>query len=73
MARININKRVDLNKVFKVSVLEYERGWGSKVDEVIYFDNEPEAKEYVNKFNSRNTEIRVPDWYMVANYNGKVG
>ncbi len=66
MARINrpVGYRVDL--------LEYERGWGSKVDEVLYFDNEPEAREYVRSFNAKNTDATVPDWYMIADYRGSV-
>ena len=57
---------------FRVDLLEYERGWGSKVDETLYFDNEPEAREYVRTFNAKNTATTVPDWYMVADYRGSV-
>jgi hypothetical protein len=66
MAQIN---RPD---AYKVIVLEYERGWGSKVDDTLYFDNETEAREYVRKFNERNYDDEVPDWYMIAEYCGKV-
>jgi hypothetical protein len=55
-------------KTWRVDIMEYERGWGSRLDESIYFDNEEEAKNYVTKFNSQNTANTVPDWYMVANY-----
>lgn len=57
---------------YRVDLIEYERGWGSKVDETIYFDNEDEARQYVEKFNSKNTETKVPDWYMIADYRGRV-
>lgn len=57
---------------FRVDLIEYERGWGSKIDETLYFDNEEEAREYVNKFNARNTATTVPDWYMVADYRGRI-
>jgi hypothetical protein len=66
MARINrpVGYRVDL--------IEYERGWGSKIDETIYFDNEAEAREYCKNFNAKNTAKEVPDWYMIADYRGSM-
>lgn len=57
---------------YKVNIIESERGWGSKIDEVKYFDNEFEAKEFVKTFNSKNDENLVPDWYMYAEYCGKI-
>jgi hypothetical protein len=57
---------------YRVDLIEYERGWGSKIDETIYFDNEQEALEYVRNFNSKNTAKEVPDWYMIADYRGKI-
>jgi hypothetical protein len=56
----------------RVDIIEYERGWGSKVDDVVYFDNKAEAVKYCEDFNARNTETAVPDWYMVAEYRGLV-
>ena len=57
---------------YRVDIMEYERGWGSKVDETIYFDNEEEAREHVRNFNAQNTSETTPDWYMVAEYCGRV-
>jgi hypothetical protein len=57
---------------YRVDLIEYERGWGSKVDDTLYFDNEAEAREYVKTFNARNTATTVPDWYMIADYCGRV-
>jgi len=57
---------------YRVDVIERERGWGSKIDQTLYFDNEAEARNYVQTFNTRNTATTVPDWYMVAEYRGKV-
>jgi hypothetical protein len=57
---------------YRVDLIEYERGWGSKVDDTLYFDNEAEAREYVSTFNSKNTAKEVPDWYMIAEYRGRV-
>lgn len=51
---------------WKVAIIESERGWGQKVDDVKYFDNEEEANQFVRKFNSQNTAGHVPDWYMYA-------
>lgn len=58
--------------LYKVIIMEYERGWGSKVDETKYFDTEVSAKEFVREFNKRNTAATAPDWYMQAEYIGKV-
>lgn len=59
-----------VNRSYQVDIMEYERGWGSRVDESIYFDNEEEARAYVEQFNSKNTGPTAPDWYMVAEYRG---
>jgi hypothetical protein len=65
--------QITLPKSFRVSIVEYERGWGSKVDQVLYFDDEEEAKKYARNYNAMyNTETTVPDWYMVAQYDGQV-
>ena len=52
--------------MFYVDVMEYERGWGSRVDETKSFVTREEADKFVNDFNSQNTDDPVPDWYMVA-------
>jgi hypothetical protein len=58
---------------YRVDIIESERGWGSKVDEVKYFDNEVEAKRFVKDYNEKwNKSDIVPDWYMVAEYVGLV-
>jgi hypothetical protein len=57
---------------YRVDIVEHERGWGSKIDETLYFDNEDQARFYAETFNTRNTEKTVPDWYMVAEYRGLV-
>lgn len=66
--------QVTLQKAYRVDIIESERGWGSKIDESIYFDNELEARLYVKVYNdTHNTATEVPDWYMRADYVGKVG
>ena len=52
--------------MFYVDVMEFERGWGSRVDETKSFATREEADKFVNDFNSQNTDDPVPDWYMVA-------
>lgn len=60
-----------VNKTYKVQIVEYERGWGSKVDEELYFDDQQEAKQYVIDYNNKyNNKPTVPDWYMKAVYVG---
>jgi hypothetical protein len=54
-----------------VDVYEYERGWGSKVDFTEWFPSREKAVAYATKFNSKNTETVVPDWYMVARLRGE--
>lgn len=55
-----------------VHLIESERGWGRKVDEVIKFDTEKEALDYCKDYNGKhNTKKEVPDWYMVAEYVGE--
>lgn len=47
-------------------LIESERGWGSKVDEILYFDNDQLANDYIKEFNSKNSANSAPDWYMRA-------
>ena len=50
----------------RVEVIESERGWGQKVEDVLYFDTQSEAEKWVKEYNSKNDSIDVPDWYMYA-------
>lgn len=51
---------------YKVVIIESERGWGQKIDEIKYFTDEKKAKEFVKEYNSYNDKTEVPDWYMYA-------
>jgi hypothetical protein len=51
---------------FRVDIIECERGWGRKVDEIKYFDDANEAYKFVEEFNAKNNLPYVPDWYMYA-------
>jgi hypothetical protein len=64
--------QIQIPVAYQVDVIEYERGWGQRLVETLYFDNELEAKNHCNKINSRNTDDVAPDWYMMAYYKGKV-
>lgn len=50
-----------------VHIIESERGWGSKIDEVKEFPTREAAEKFVSDFNSDNIQDGpVPDWYMIA-------
>lgn len=49
-----------------VDLIEFERGWGSKVDDTKEFDSWDDAHLFKNKFNEKNNLAEVPDWYMIA-------
>jgi hypothetical protein len=55
-----------INTMYKVDLIESERGWGQRTDETKYFETEKEALAFVKEYNSANTATRVPDWYMYA-------
>ena len=57
---------------YRVDIIESESGWGQKIDEVKYFDNEIEARKFVTDYNAKNDKPYVPEWYMYADYRGKV-
>lgn len=51
---------------FKVNLVESERGWGQRLDEVEEYDTYEEAVKRITDFNSKNTGNEIPDWYMFA-------
>jgi hypothetical protein len=63
---------IKIGNIYKVEIIESERGWGQKVDEVKYFDSEESARQFCRQYNSRNNQDVAPDWYMRADYAGKV-
>lgn len=58
------------NIVCKVDIIESELGWGQKIDETIYFDDEEEARKYAEDYNKLNNPPRdsTPEWYMFAKF-----
>lgn len=51
---------------YQVKIIESERGWGSKVDEVINFNSLKEANDFVSNYNKQNNKDYVPDIYWRA-------
>lgn len=57
--------------VFEVWMEEYERGWGSRVDQIMFFKSAGDANNYCKHYNDEfNSEEIYPDWYMKAVYRG---
>ena len=50
--------------VVKIAVIESERDWGRKVDDWMVCLTAEDAKKFEKEFNSKNTELVAPDWYM---------
>jgi hypothetical protein len=58
---------------YRVDIVDHEGGGGRRrYVETLYFDNEDQARNYVQTFNARNTATTVPNWYMVADYRGRI-
>jgi hypothetical protein len=57
-------------KPTKVVIIEAERGWGSRVDEVKMFPTRAAAEKFCRDYNADNNKPTVPDWYMVARIEG---
>lgn len=53
-------------RVYKVNLTEYEKGWGSKVFDTLYFKKEENALSYINEYNSKNNLNTTPDYYTKA-------
>lgn len=59
--------------MIEVVIIESEAGWGQRIDSIKEFDSYTEAQEFVEKFNYKNTEDAVADWYMYAEMRLKQG
>jgi len=58
---------------YKVQLTEYERGWGQRPWETLYFDSEDEARRFAEDYNRKNNNLsEAPDWYVRADYAGKI-
>lgn len=45
--------------IFKVAVMEFERGWGSKIDHVEEFDTVELAEAFTNRFCQINSSLII--------------
>jgi hypothetical protein len=52
--------------MWKVFIIESERGWGQKVEDTEEFDTYEEAVKFQLEYNAENNLSYVPDWYMYA-------
>jgi hypothetical protein len=57
---------IKMGSVYRVDIIESERGWGRKVDEQKFFDNYEEAESFMEKYNADLPPGPAPDWYMQA-------
>lgn len=48
----------------KVPVIESELGWGRKIDDWMVCIDHDDAENFKEEFNSKNTAVNTPDWYM---------
>jgi hypothetical protein len=61
-------------KAHLVHEMEYERGWGSRIEDRYLFPSEESAKDFCKAYDAKyNTSKTVPDWYMTQQYIGEVG
>ena len=55
----------------KVIIIESERGWGQRIDEIKEFDDRKEAEAFCESLNKQNDKPYVPDWYIYAKIEGE--
>lgn len=68
MAQVTLNKAL-----FKVVLTEYDRFSGRKHWDTKYFDNEAEARQWAIDYNKKHNNLDyVPEWYVRADYEGRV-
>lgn len=57
---------VQIGQLYRVDIIESERGWGQKCDEQKYFDSYDDANAFINDYNKDLPPGPAPDWYMIA-------
>jgi hypothetical protein len=70
---INMKEKIENVYKYRVKIIESERGWGQRIDEIKYFVTEKEAQDFVKEYNKTNDDNyaktgMVPDWYMQAEF-----
>jgi hypothetical protein len=68
MAKVTLDKAL-----YKVEFTEYDRFSGRKPWSTEYYDNEAEARQRAIDYNKEHNNLDyVPEWYVRADYAGKV-
>ena len=68
MAQVTLDKAL-----FKVVLTEYDRFSGQKHWDTMYFDDEAEARQWAINYNKEHNNLDyVPEWYVRADYEGRV-
>lgn len=68
MAKVTLDRAL-----FKVVFTEYDRFSGQKHWDTEYYDNEEEARERAISYNKKHNNLdSAPEWYVRADYAGKV-
>ena len=57
---------IKMGTVYRVDIIESERGWGQKIEDQKFFDNYDEAATYIERYNADLPAGPAPDWYMMA-------
>lgn len=60
-----MNNMIQAKYVYRVDMMESERGWGQDYW-TVDFDTEEKAQAYIREVNAENTANSVPDYYIVA-------
>ena len=55
-----------VSKSIRVAIIESERGWGRKLEDVKTFPTMEAAQAFIKEYNAYNTATTAPDWYMQA-------
>ena len=68
MAKVTLQKGL-----YKVVFTEYDRFSGRKHWDTEYYDNEAEARQRAIDYNLKHNNLKeAPDWYVRADYAGRV-
>jgi hypothetical protein len=62
-----ITNKTEPRKRFRVLMIEPERGWGQRIDEVRRFKTLGAARGFCTRYNRKyNNQPTTPDWYIKA-------
>lgn len=58
---------------YLVEIIESEKDWGRKIDQIVECDSEAAREQYIADYNKQHGIDRskpTPDWYMIATKGG---